>query len=418
MAGNLLYAQSGGVTAVINATAAAVIGAAREAGDSVGTVFGARNGILGVLRDELYKTDHWTEEDLRRLDQTPGGVFGSCRYKLKPMDEDDREHRRIIEVLKAHDVRYFLYNGGNDSADTAFKISRIGERMGYPVTCIGVPKTVDNDLPVTDASPGFASAAKYLAVSAAEVDKDIYSMHETSTKVFIMEVMGRHAGWLAAATGLASRDGTGGPHIILFPEVTFDEARFLERVQGCVDEVGYCMVVASEGVRGEDGNFLADQGKTDAFGHRQLGGVASVLADLVDSRLGLKNHHALVDYLQRSARHLASAVDLEHARAVGRAAVEYAVAGHNSVMPVIERLSDDPYRWQIRRAELSEIANVEHMVPKSFITEDGFGITDACRRYLRPLIEGEAYPTYADGLPVYGNLPMELAESRLPAWQG
>ncbi|HEY4561096.1 MAG TPA: 6-phosphofructokinase [Lysobacter sp.] len=412
-AGTLLYAQSGGVTAVINATAAAVIERARRHGLRV---LAGRNGILGVLREELIDTTPLPASTVKRLGQTPGGAFGSCRFKLGSLEADRARYERLIEVLRAHDVRWFLYNGGNDSADTSLKVSRIAEEFGYPLTCVGVPKTVDNDLAVTDTCPGFGSAAKYTAVSVREAALDVAAMAETSTKVFIYEAMGRHAGWLAAAAGLAGEGADDAPHIILFPERAFDEAAFFARVRETVERVGYCVVVASEGIRTADGTFVADAGGgKDAFGHTQLGGVASHLAARVKDALGYKVHWTLPDYLQRSARHLASATDLEQAVAVGHAAVDYAVKGRNAVMPVIVRKSDRPYRWTVEPAPLADIANHERTMPDDFIREDGFGITEAARRYLQPLIRGEAPPRYArDGLPRYVQPRLALVPTRLP----
>lgn len=416
--GNLLYAQSGGVTAVINASAGAVIETARKYKRKIGTVFAARNGILGALREELYDVGSEDIRQIRALSQTPGGAFGSCRYKLPKIDADRAPYERLIEVFRAHDIRYFLYNGGGDSADTSLKLSQIGAEMGYPLTCVAVPKTIDNDLPITDCSPGFGSAAKYTAVSVMEASLDVASMADTSTKVFVYEAMGRHAGWLAASAGLAARKPGDAPHVILLPEVTFDEAKFLAKVKATVEKVGWCTVVVSEGVRTPDGRFLAEAGSRDAFGHAQLGGAAPLLARMVTDKLGYKHHWAVPDYLQRSARHVASATDLAQAQAVGRAAVEYAVTGQNAVMPAIRRLSSEPYRWEIEPAPLSEIANREKMMPKNFITKDGFGITAAARRYLAPLIEGEAPTTWRDGLPVVAQLELRRVRKKLPAWRG
>ncbi|MEO6689635.1 MAG: 6-phosphofructokinase [Dokdonella sp.] len=412
--GKLLYAQSGGVTAVINATACAVIETARAAKVPV---LAARNGIIGALREELIDTSKESRATIAALRHTPGGAFGSCRYKLKSIEQNREQYERLIAVFRAHDIRWFLYNGGNDSADTALKISQIGKELGYPINVIGVPKTVDNDLAVTDTCPGFGSVAKYTAVSVAEASLDVESMCESSTKVFIVEVMGRHAGWIAAAGGLAARNAGDPPHLILFPEIAFDEARFLERVQSCVKKVGYCTVVASEGLKNQAGQFLAEAGTTDAFGHSQLGGVAPYLAQLVKSKLGYKYHWALPDYLQRSARHLASKTDAEQAYAVGKAAVEYALAGRNAVMPVIVRTSDVPYRWKIEPASLSKVANHEKKLPKSFIARDGYGITAAARRYLEPLIRGEDPPKYGrDGIPDYVRVDKTLVRKKLPAY--
>ena len=413
--GTLLYAQSGGVTAVINATAGAVIEAARA---KKVKVLAARNGILGVLREDLIDTSKESTAAIRALAHTPGGAFGSCRFKLGTLETDAAKDRRVLDVLQAHDVRWFLYNGGNDSADTALKLSRMAESSGYPLTCIGVPKTVDNDLVVTDTCPGFGSAAKYTAVSVAEAALDVAAMADTSTKVFVYEAMGRHAGWLAAAGGLAGDGRDDAPQVILFPEIAWDEAKFLERVQAVVRKVGWCVVVVSEGLRHPDGRFVADAGGgTDAFGHSQLGGVGPLVAGIVKDRLGLKVHWTVPDYLQRSARHVASKTDLAHAQAVGAKAVEYALKGMNGTMPVIVRTADRPYRWKVAPAPLADIANAEKKMPKSFIDRSGFGITAACRRYLQPLVRGEAPPPYRpDGLPDYVRLRLTPVARKLPAF--
>ncbi len=402
----MVYAQSGGVTAVINATASAVI---EEARSRRVTVLAGKNGILGVLNDELIDTSVLSKSELRQLAHTPGGAFGSCRVKLKSLDEDRAKYEQLLATFRKHDVRWFLYNGGNDSADTALKVSQLAAEFDYPLTCIGVPKTVDNDLAITDCCPGFGSAAKYTAVSVRECALDVAAMAETSTKVFVYEAMGRHAGWLAAAAGLAGKGEDDAPHLILFPENVFDEAAFLARVDAIVKRVGYCVVVASEGIRDGGGQFIADAGAgKDAFGHTQLGGVASHLAGRVQDALGYKVHWALPDYLQRSARHIASETDFEHARAVGKKAVQYALKGMNAVMPVIKRVSEQPYRWRVEPAPLAEIANHEKTLPPDFIRADGYGITEAARRYLQPLIRGEAYPPYArDGLPKYANFKFD-----------
>ncbi|MBK6333924.1 MAG: 6-phosphofructokinase [Thermomonas sp.] len=416
-AGTLLYAQSGGVTAVINATASAVIQSARA---RKVRVLAARNGILGALREDLIDTTPLTAAQVRALAHTPGGAFGSCRLKLKSLAGDRAKYERLLEVFKAHDVRWFLYNGGNDSADTALKVSQLAAEFGYPLTCIGVPKTIDNDLAMTDCCPGFGSAAKYTAVSVRECALDVAAMADTSTKVFVYEAMGRHAGWLAAAAGLAGAGKDDAPHLILFPERPFDEAGFLARVDAVVKRVGHCVVVASEGIRSADGRFVADAGGgKDSFGHTQLGGVASYLAGRVKDALGHKVHWALPDYLQRSARHIASQVDLEHALAVGRAAVQCALAGQNAVMPVIVRDADAPYRWHVDIAPLERVANHEKTMPKGFIRKDGYGITAAARRYLQPLIEGEAFPPFGrNGLPDYVQVDQAVLRRTLPAWQG
>lgn len=413
--GRLLYAQSGGVTAVINASASAVLAQARARRVPV---LAGKNGILGVLREQLLDTSSISASEIKALAHTPGGAFGSCRYKLKSLEQDAAKYQRLLEVFKAHDIRYFLYNGGNDSADTALKISQLAQQSGYELTCVAVPKTVDNDLVLTDCCPGFGSAARYTAVSVMEAAIDVAAMAETSTKVFVYEVMGRHAGWLAAAAGLAGEGAKDAPHIILFPERVFDKAAFLAKVQDTVAKVGYCVVVVSEGVKTPDGNFLAQaEGSVDAFGHSQLGGVGPLLAGMVKDELGLKVHWAVPDYLQRSGRHLASQVDLDHALAVGKAAVELALAGNNGVMPAIIRTSDQPYRWHIDPVPLSRVANAEKKMPDAFIRKDGFGITAACRRYLSPLVQGAApVPLGKNGLPLHLKLDLPMVRKRLKKW--
>jgi len=401
---NAFYAQSGGVTAVINASAAGVIETARKNKRKIGKIYAGRNGIIGALTEDLIDTSKDTSAAIRALCHTPSGAFGSCRYKLKSLEQNRREYERLIEVFKVHNIGYFFYNGGGDSADTCLKVSQLANTLGYPIQAIHIPKTVDNDLPITDCCPGFGSVAKYIAVSMREASFDVTSMSKTSTKVFVLEVMGRHSGWIAAAGGLASSKDCEIPIVILFPEIVFDRTKFLARVNGLVKKFGYCSVVVSEGVKGADGKFLSDQGLRDAFGHAQLGGVAPVVANIVKDGLGLKYHWGVADYLQRSARHIASKTDVEQAYAMGKAAVEFAIKGHNAVMPTIDRLSNKPYKWRVGMAQLSRVANVEKMMPSNFISKDGFGITEKCREYLVPLIKGEDYPPYKDGLPNYVRL--------------
>jgi len=401
---NAFYAQSGGVTAVINTTACGVIETARKHRDKIANVYAGRNGIIGALTEDMINTNRESARTIAALRHTPGGAFGSARYKLKSLEENKAEYERLIEVFRAHDIGYFFYNGGNDSMDTAHKVSLISKRMGFPVTCLGIPKTVDNDLPITDNCPGFGSVAKYVAVSTKEAALDVLSMAKTSTKVFVLEVMGRHAGWIAAAGGLAGSNPEDAPHIILFPEIPFKKRAFLKRVRECVSKYDYCVIVVSEGAAYANGKFLAEAGTRDAFGHAQLGGVAPVVAQMVRDNLGFKYHYAVADYLQRSARHIASAVDVEQAYAVGKAAVQFALQGKTAVMPVIKRVSDKPYRWRIESAPLARIANKEKKLPRRYITKDGFGITAAGRRYLEPLIRGEDYPPYINGLPKYVSL--------------
>ncbi len=412
--GKLLYAQSGGVTAVINATACGVIETARTRGVPV---LAARNGIIGALREDLIDTRRETTAAIRALRHTPGGAFGSCRFKLGALEDSRAQYQRLIDVFRAHDIRWFLYNGGNDSADTAHKLSKISRAFGYPLACIGVPKTVDNDLAGTDCCPGFGSVAKYTAVSVLEASLDVASMAESSTKVFVLEVMGRHAGWIAAAAGLAKKAADDPPHLILFPERPFDEEDFLARVQATVERVGWCTVVVSEGLKWPDGRFVAEAGTRDAFGHAQLGGVGPTLAQRIRDRLGFKFHWAVPDYLQRSARHVASKTDVEHAYAVGKAGVEYALAGRNDVLAGIRRLSDAPYRWRVEPMPLAGIANREKKMPRGFISRDGYAISAACRRYLEPLIRGEDPPPYGrDGLPQYARLKNVAVPRKLPEY--
>ena len=401
---NAFYAQSGGVTAVINASACAVIETARRHPDKIANVYAGRNGIIGALTEDLIDTGQEPAAAIAALRHTPSGAFGSCRYKLKGQEDSRAEYERLIEVFKAHNIGYFFYNGGGDSADTCHKVSQLSAQWGFPIQAIHIPKTIDNDLPVTDNCPGFGSVAKYVAVSVREASYDVRSMAKTSTKVFIMEVMGRHAGWIAAAGGLAADRDNDIPVVILFPEIPLDQDGFLARVRDSVARYDYCSVVVSEGARWPDGRFLAQQGTTDAFGHAQLGGAAPLVANLVKQQLGYKYHWAVADYLQRAARHIASKTDVEQAYSLGRAAVEFALAGHNAIMPVIVRTSDTPYRWEIGQADLADVANAEKFMPREFISADGFAITPACRRYLEPLIQGEDYPPYRNGMPEYVRL--------------
>lgn len=409
---NAFYAQSGGVTAVINASACGVIETARKHSDKIGTVYAGRNGIIGALTEDLIDTSKESDENISALKTTPSGGFGSCRFKLKSLEENKREYERLIEVFKAHNIGYFFYNGGGDSADTCYKVSQLSEKMGFPVQAIHVPKTVDNDLPITDNCPGFGSVAKYIAVSTLEASYDVRSMAATSTKIFVIEVMGRHAGWIAAAGALVEDYGI--PVVTLFPEVEFDQEKFLAAVDAKVKEHGYCTIVVSEGAHWPDGKFLAEQGTRDSFGHAQLGGAAPVVANIIKDALGYKFHWAVADYLQRAARHLASESDVEQAYALGEAGVNFALNGDNSIMPTVVRTSNNPYAWEIGKAPLSEVANVEKMMPMEFISEDGFGITAGCKEYLYPLMKGEAYPEYDDnGMPKYVTLDNVSVEKKL-----
>jgi 6-phosphofructokinase 1 len=411
---NAFYAQSGGVTAVINASACGVLQTARQHSDEIGKVYAGRNGIIGALTEDLIDTSIESDVAIAALKHTPGAAFGSCRHKLASIHEHRAEYERLIEVFQAHDIGFFFYNGGGDSQDTAYKVSQIGAALAYPIVCVGIPKTVDNDLPITDCSPGFGSVAKYLATCIREAAFDLSSMSRTSTKVFALEVMGRHAGWMTAACALAAEEEGGAPHVLLLPEIAFDEARFLAKVKQAVERYGHCVIAVSEGLKGPGREFLSASGSKDAFGHVQLGGVAPVITSLVGAKLGYKCHWAVADYLQRSARHIASETDVQQAYAVGRAAVEFAIAGRNAVMPAIRRLSDSPYRWNIIEAPLSAVANQEKLLPPEFISTDGFGITESARRYLAPLIVGESYPPFKNGLPDYVRLQNVAAPKKLP----
>ena len=413
---NAFYAQSGGVTPVINASAAGVLEAAAKFPDRINKVYAGEDGIIGALTENLIDTSLLSAAEIEALKYTPSGAFGSCRYKLKSLQEHRAEYQRLIEVFKAHDIRYFFYNGGGDSQDTSYKVSQLADSMDYPITCIGVPKTIDNDLPFTDCSPGFASVAKYVAVSILEASMDVASMSSSSTKVFVMEVMGRHAGWIAAAAGLAADERGLGPDLIILPEVDFDQQAFLQRVEQTVASKGHCAIVVSEGAHTADGTFLADSGTRDAFGHAQLGGVAPVVTGMIKESLGLKCHWAVCDYLQRAARHIGAAVDVEHAYALGSAAVEFAMAGKNAIMPTIVRTSQEPYTWKIGEAPLADVANIEETLPANYISEDGFFITQACRDYLAPLIAGESYPSYSAGLPNYVVLNKQKVDKKLAAF--
>jgi len=413
---NAIYAQSGGVTSVINATAGGVIEAARKS-KRINKLFAGKNGIRGLLREDIIDTSIEDIIEIKKLQHTPGGIFGSCRHKLKDPSSNKREYERLIEVFRAHDIGYFFYNGGGDSQDTTNKISQFTIDEGFPVNCIGIPKTVDNDLPYTDNCPGFGSVAKYVATSVREASLDVQSMSESSTKVFIMEVMGRHAGWIAASSGLAHDKNNSAPHIILLPEVPFYKAKFLKRVKDTIKKHGFCVIVVSEGARFKNGEFIADAGTVDSFGHKQLGGVAPTIAGMIKDNLGLKYHWAVSDYLQRAARHISSKTDVDQAYAVGKAAVKFALSGENAVMPIIKRTSSNPYSWEIDKVKLSRVANVEKKLPQKFISKDGFGVTEACKNHIRPLIQGEAYPPYKDGVIETASLKNKLVKKKLKTFK-
>ena len=410
---NAFYAQSGGVTSVINASACAVILEAKKS-EKIGKVYAGKNGILGALREELIDTSKESKKFIESLRYRPGGIFDSCRYKLKSIEENLKEYKRLIDVFRAHNIGYFFYNGGNDSADTALKISQISNKLNYHLQCIAIPKTVDNDLAVTDCCPGFGSVAKYVVTSTIEAALDVESMYETSTKVFILEVMGRHAGWIAGSSCLAQNSHPGAPHIILLPEVSFNQRKFLSKVKDTVKKNGFCVIVASEGIKDSRGKFLAESDSKDAFGHSQLGGVAPRLAELINNKLKLKNHWAVADYLQRSASHLSSGIDRAQAYEVGKKAVQFAVNGQNGVMPVIKRKSSKPYKWEVVSASLTKIANVEKKLPAGFIAKDGFGMTKRARSYFQPLIEGKVDEIKNIN---YQSGKMEMVNKKLKAWR-
>jgi 6-phosphofructokinase 1 len=410
---NAFYAQSGGVSAVINASACGVLETARRHSEQIGKVYAGRNGIIGALTEDLIDTSLEPEAAIAALKHTPGAAFGSCRYKLGSIGEHRAQYARLMDVFRAHDIGFFFYNGGGDSQDTAYKVSQLGTELAYPIVCVGIPKTIDNDLPITDCSPGFGSVAKYVSTSLREAALDLAAMSRTSTKVFTLEVMGRHAGWTTAACALAAEHEGDAPHILLLPEIAFDEGRFLAKVEDALERYDQCVIAVSEGVKGPNGEFLSASGLTDSFGHAQLGGVAPLISNLISTKLGCKCHWAVPDYLLRSARHIASEIDVQQAYAVGRAAVEFAIAGRGAVMTAIRRLSDAPYRWDIIAAPLAEVANQEKLLPPEFISVDGFGITGAARRYLAPLVVGEAYPPFKNGLPDYVRLQNVAAPKKL-----
>ena len=402
---NAFYAQSGGVTSVINCSAYGVISKFKK--DFSGSnIYASKNGIVGLLEGELYDLSE-TKKPFQNLLDMPGGIFGSCRYKLPNLD-DEAFYKNLFVQLEKINIGYFFYNGGNDSADTCLKVAKAAEKYGYDLKAIAVPKTIDNDLAVTDNCPGFGSVAKYVAISAKEASLDIKSMCKTSTKVFVLEVMGRHAGWIAAAGELANNNEQTFVHKILLPEISFDEERFLSGVEQDVSEYGYSVIVASEGLKNKNGELYASSTEKDSFGHSQLGGLAPKIASLITNKLNLKNHWSVADYLQRSARHISSLTDIKQAVAVGEAAVKLAAEGKSGVMPIIKRISNSPYEWVISEGDLNQIANEEKTLPKNFISNDGFGITEAGRNYLQPLIEGESFPKFSNGTPLYEGLDLHL----------
>tara|TARA_Y100000766_G_scaffold285136_1_gene306621 strand:+ start:3221 stop:4444 length:1224 start_codon:yes stop_codon:yes gene_type:complete len=404
---NAFYAQSGGVTSVINSSAFGLFSELKEKVPEA-NIYVGKNGIVGLIDNEVYDLSK-SKKPLELLLDSPGGMFGSCRYKL-PEKEDEKFYQDLFKQLDKYSIGHFFYNGGNDSADTCYKISEAAKKLNYSLNAIAIPKTIDNDLAITDNCPGFGSVAKYIATSVKEASLDIKSMCKTSTKVFILEVMGRHAGWIAAAAELANDDENTYVHKILIPEIPLNEEAFLAGVQKDVEEFGYSVIVASEGLKNQNGKFYSASDKKDSFGHNQLGGLAPKLANLIDKNLNYKYHWSVSDYLQRSARHISSKTDIEQAISVGKAAANMALNNKNGFMPVICRDSNSPYSWSIKESELMHIANKEKTIPANFISEDGFRISQNGVDYLKPLTIGESYPKYRDGIPVYEQLDLHLAK--------
>ena len=413
MKGNIFYAQSGGVTPVINATAAGVIAGYLKNKKVFGKLYIGKNGILGALKEELIDVNNENTKELDLLKYTPGGAFGSCRLKLKDFKKSKKDFDRIYDVFKAHNIRYFLYNGGGDSQDTTNKISKYFSNQKYPLVCLGLPKTIDNDLPVTYTCPGFGSVAKYIATSTLEASLDVMSMSQTSTKVFILEVMGRHSGWLAASSGVIKSNQSDPPHIILFPERKFDKTEFLKKVKNAVSKYSYCVVVASEGIQDKKGKFISDSGEKDSFGHAQLGGVAPMLSNMIMNNLKLKVHWAVSDYLQRAARHISSSVDVDQAYKLGTESVELAKKNITDVMLTIEKKKSSKFKWSIGTTKLDNVANIEKKLPKNYIKSNGYEITAACKKYISNLIEGESFPIFKNGYPLYAKMKCKLIKKKL-----
>ena len=417
MKGNIFYAQSGGVTPVINATAAGVIDEYNKNKKSFGKLYIGKNGILGALKEELIDISMEDKSQLALLKQTPGGAFGSCRLKLNDFKKSKKEFERIYKVFKKHNIRYFFYNGGGDSQDTTNKISKFFSERNYFIVCIGLPKTIDNDLPITDNCPGFGSVAKYIATSTLEASLDVKSMCKTSTKVFILEVMGRHAGWLAASSGVIKEKIGDAPHLILLPEIKFNQILFLKKVKETTIKYGYCVIVASEGIKDGKNKFLSDSGLRDSFGHAQLGGVAPVLSSIINNKLKYKVHWAVSDYLQRAARHIASKVDVDQAYTLGLESIKVAKTNINNIMLTIKNDSmKKNYKWSISSTNLDNVANVEKMLPKNFIKSNNFEITNSCKQYILNLIQGEDYPTYQNGFPKYAKLRCKTIKKKLESY--
>jgi 6-phosphofructokinase 1 len=415
--GNLLVAQSGGPTAVINASVAGVI---QEAGKHpfIEEIYGGLNGILGILNEDLVDLNEEKAKSIEGLKYTPAAALGTCRYKLdfkKKPERANADIERVFEVLQAHNIRYFFYAGGNDSQDTADKIHQRAVERGYEMRVIGVPKTIDNDLPHTDHCPGYGSVIKYAAATVMEIALDVGTMATEEGSCCVVEVMGRSAGWIAAGTVLAKRAPNDAPHIILLPEIPFDEAAFLQKVKEVAAACRSCIVVVGEGLKDHKGEEVAaDRSRMDAFGHPVLSGAAEHLESVVQAKLGLKSRSVKLGYAQRAAAHFASATDSAEAVACGEAAVRAAVEGKSGFMVKLVRLKENPYRWTTDLQPLGDIANVEHLVPREWISEDGFLPNEKFVEYARPLIEGEVKVPVEGGLPKYVVLEKVRIEKKLP----
>ena len=399
---NALYIQSGGMTSVLNNAAYTIIKTIQKYPKKIGKLYAGIYGIVGVLEDNLLDISTLSEIQIENIKNSPGGVFGTSRYKIKSINEDFAIYETLVNIFIKYNIHYIFYNGGNDSVDTALKLSKITKKFDYKLYCIAVPKTIDNDIACTDVSPGFGSAAKYIATSMYEASIDLKSMCKTSTKVFIMEIMGRHAGWLTAASAVWKNNDSDPPHICLLPEIPFNQERFLKLVTNSVNKYGYCSIAVSEGLKDETHKFISHKNTNDTFGHTQLGGVSSVLANIIQINLGYKCHYAIPDYLQRAAKHLCSKLDIEIANAVGKAAVEFAIQQKNNVMPCIKKIQTNPYLYEIECISLDNIANVEKKMPLNFIDKENLTITSECKEYILPFVSGEVFPKYSEnGKPIY-----------------
>lgn len=418
LVGNLLVGQSGGPTSVINASVAGVIQEAGRHPDAIEEIYGGLNGIFGMLNEDLIDLQEEKRQAIEGLKHTPAAALGTCRYKLdfkKKAEKAAKDMDRLFEVFKAHNIRYFFYAGGNDSQDTSHKIHEEAVKRGWDMRVIGVPKTIDNDLPHTDHCPGYGSVIKYNATTVMEVGLDVGSMATDDGSCCIIEVMGRSAGWIAAGTVLAKRKPSDAPHIILLPEIPFDEAAFLAKVQATVAEHRYCIVVVGEGLKNAQGEEIgADKTRLDSFGHPVLSGAADRLAEIVQGRVSLKTRTVKLGYTQRAAAHFASETDVQEAFACGEAAVRAAVSGQSGQMVKIVRLQQDPYKWTTDLQPLGDIANVEHFLPRDWISEDGFMPNEKFIQYAAPLVVGEPKLATEGGLPKYTVLEKVRVDKVLP----